>query len=328
MTQAVLDSFNAITIGQLETSEIYYSVPKVLLEDDEYKDLRLDAKMLYAVLKDRLKLSAKNGWVDEMGRVYLEYSNRELQELLGCSKSTVITIRKNLTEHGLIYEESQFTSADGQVANRIYLGNVIAYDREKYQELRRQRQEAAFQKRQELKLKAPIVKIKRGRFTNSTESVAESDTNKYLSNYTDSSDIRSSRKSEKNSKEFSPSAGADNPSIVKKRETYIKPQYYSLLQVIADEYNGKFCQLDLFTGQSQSYRLTHKQKMMIGQYLAEGYVTSHEVLNLIDRIDYDCQSPLAYLMQSLENLKEERRLEVKIHAHCQAELYYGRKAGG
>lgn len=36
---------------------------------------------------------------------------------------------------------------------------------------------------------------------------------------------------------------------IEKSEKYIDPQYYSLLQVIADEYNGKFCQQDLFTGE-------------------------------------------------------------------------------
>lgn len=328
MTQAVLDSFNAITIAQLETSEIYYSVPKVLLEDDKYKDLRLDAKMLYAVLKDRLKLSAKNGWVDDKGRVYLEYSNRQLQELFNCSKNTILTIRKNLVAHSLIYEESQFTRADGQVANRIYLGNVIAYDREKYQEQRRQRQKEIFQKKQESKLDFPSANLEPTPFEFCTGAVQNLHPNNTDTSKSFSSKIGSSRKSEKNSEEFSPSAGADNPSIVEKSETYIEPKYYSLLQVIADEYNGKFCQLDLFTGESQNYHLTHRQKMMIGQYLAEGYVTSREVINLIGRIAYDCQSPLAYLMQSLENLKEERRLEAKIHAHRQADLYYGRQAGG
>ncbi|HFI0149764.1 TPA: hypothetical protein ACGO3A_001310 [Streptococcus suis] len=43
---------------------------------------------------------------------------------------------------------------------------------------------------------------------------------------------------------------------------------------------------------------------------------------MIDQIPHDCQSPLAYLLQSLENLKEERRLEAKANAHRQAQNYY------
>lgn len=63
--------------------------------------------------------------------------------------------------------------------------------------------------------------------------------------------------------------------------------------------------------------------MKIGQYLTEEYVTSHEVIEMIERMPYDCEHPLAYLMKMLENLKEERRLEAKIVAHKQAELRYG-----
>ena len=54
---------------------------------------------------------------------------------------------------------------------------------------------------------------------------------------------------------------------------------------------------------------------MIGQYLSDGYITSREIINVIERISYDSESPLAYLLKSLENLKEERRLEAKILAH-------------
>ncbi len=132
----------------------------------------------------------------------------------------------------------------------------------------------------------------------------------------------SSRKTSKNSKEFSSSAGADNITSIEKVEKYIEPQYYSLLQVIADEYNGKFCQQDLFTGEFQNYSLTHKQKMMIGQYLSDGYITSREIINVIERIPYDSESPLAYLLKSLENLREERRLEAKILAHRKAEMAF------
>ena len=62
--------------------------------------------------------------------------------------------------------------------------------------------------------------------------------------------------------------------------------------------------------------------MMIGQYLSDGYITSREIINVIERISYDSESPLAYLLKSLENLKEERRLEAKIPAHRKAEMAF------
>ncbi|CBZ48568.1 replication initiator protein A [Streptococcus gallolyticus subsp. gallolyticus ATCC BAA-2069] len=96
-----------------------------------------------------------------------------------------------------------------------------------------------------------------------------------------------------------------------------------MLNVIADRYNAKFTQYDLFTGEFQNYSLTHRQKMLIGQYLAEGYVTSQEMIDLIENhVPVDCESPLAYLLKSLENLKRERLYEQKEIAHRNAKNYY------
>lgn len=97
--------------------------------------------------------------------------------------------------------------------------------------------------------------------------------------------------------------------------TYLKPEYYSLLQVIADRYNDRFIY-------PYNYTLTHKQKMAIGQFLSEGYMTSDEVLGMIDRIPNDVESPLAYLMSSMERLKDERLLEAKVIAHENARKFY------
>ena len=69
------------------------------------------------------------------------------------------------------------------------------------------------------------------------------DNETYLSEYT------SSRKSSKNSKELSSSTRADNISSIEKSEKYIDPQYNSLLQVMPEANNRKFCQQDLFTGE-------------------------------------------------------------------------------
>ena len=61
-----LEDFNAVTVEQMDTSEIYYSIPKALIEDEKYAKLRMDSKLMYAILKDRLKLSIRNGWVDDL----------------------------------------------------------------------------------------------------------------------------------------------------------------------------------------------------------------------------------------------------------------------
>lgn len=111
-----------ISASHYQTSDRFYALPKVLFENPIYEGMRLDAKVAYAMLKDRLDLSFKNNWIDEDGNIYLVYSNPNLMKILNCSKSTLLRIKKQLTEYGLIHEIQQSTSKSGNLANRIYLG--------------------------------------------------------------------------------------------------------------------------------------------------------------------------------------------------------------
>ncbi|MEI4310923.1 replication initiator protein A [Streptococcus suis] len=113
-----------ITANQYQTSERYYKLPKVLFESERYKDMKLEVKVAYAVLKDRLELSLSKGWIDEDGAIYLIYSNSNLMALLGCSKSKLLSIKKTLREYGLIDEVQQSSSERGRMANKIYLGEL------------------------------------------------------------------------------------------------------------------------------------------------------------------------------------------------------------
>ncbi|HEL1204783.1 TPA: replication initiator protein A [Streptococcus equi subsp. zooepidemicus] len=113
-----------ITANHYQTSERYYKLPKLLFESDRYKDMKLEVKVAYAVLKDRLELSLSKSWIDEEGLIYLVYSNSKLMTLLGCSKSKLLTIKKTLREYGLIDEVQQSSSEKGSLANKIYLGEL------------------------------------------------------------------------------------------------------------------------------------------------------------------------------------------------------------
>ncbi|MCQ8260650.1 replication initiator protein A [Streptococcus suis] len=113
-----------ITADQYQTSERYYKLPKILFESERYKDMKLEVKVAYAVLKDRLELSLSKGWIDEDGAIYLIYSNSNLMALLGCSKSKLLSIKKTLREYGLIDEVQQSSSERGRMANKIYLGEL------------------------------------------------------------------------------------------------------------------------------------------------------------------------------------------------------------
>ena len=63
----------------------YFRIPKALFQDHRFRQLSTDARTLYGILLDRMSLSAKNGWLDEQGRVYIIYTVREVQESLCCA---------------------------------------------------------------------------------------------------------------------------------------------------------------------------------------------------------------------------------------------------
>ena len=48
------------------------------------------------VLLDRMSLSAKNGWLDEQGRVYIIYTVREVQESLCCAEHKAVKLFREL----------------------------------------------------------------------------------------------------------------------------------------------------------------------------------------------------------------------------------------
>ena len=52
----------------------FYRIPKALFQEPRFQSLSTDAKTLYGILLDRMSLSAKNGWLDEQGRVFIIFT--------------------------------------------------------------------------------------------------------------------------------------------------------------------------------------------------------------------------------------------------------------
>lgn len=46
----------------------FYRIPRQLITGEAFKKLSTDAKLLYGLLLDRMGLSAKNGWYDDMAQ--------------------------------------------------------------------------------------------------------------------------------------------------------------------------------------------------------------------------------------------------------------------
>lgn len=81
----------------------FYRVPKVLFTNDRFKYLSAEAKTLYGILLDRVPLSAKNGWIDEQGRVYIICTIEEIMADMNCGNKKAIQLLSDLEDKvGLI----------------------------------------------------------------------------------------------------------------------------------------------------------------------------------------------------------------------------------
>lgn len=74
----------------------FYRIPRQLITGEGFKSLSTDAKLLYGLLLDRMGLSAKNGWYDKLGRVYIYYTLDEIQEDLGCGHNKAVRLLAEL----------------------------------------------------------------------------------------------------------------------------------------------------------------------------------------------------------------------------------------
>ena len=91
----------------------YMAYPRFLLG----VDISETAKLVYVLLLDRARLSMKNGWTDEDGKIYIFYPIRELVEDCRKSEMTVKNALSDLQKHGLIRRRRQ----GGHGASKIYV---------------------------------------------------------------------------------------------------------------------------------------------------------------------------------------------------------------
>ena len=74
----------------------FYRIPRQLITGDAFKRLSTDAKLLYGLLLDRMSLSAKHGWYDEQGRVYIYYTLEEIQTDMNCGHEKAVKLLAEL----------------------------------------------------------------------------------------------------------------------------------------------------------------------------------------------------------------------------------------
>ena len=74
----------------------FYRIPRQLVAGQQFKKISTDAKLLYGLLLDRMGLSARNGWYDDAGRVYIFYTLDEIQEDLNCGHEKAVKLLSEL----------------------------------------------------------------------------------------------------------------------------------------------------------------------------------------------------------------------------------------
>lgn len=86
----------------------FYRIPKLLVTSDQFKDISVEAKLLYGLMLDRLSLSIKNGWFDAMNRAYIIYTIEDVMEDMHCGNQKAIKLVAELEKKaGLIKKKRQ-----------------------------------------------------------------------------------------------------------------------------------------------------------------------------------------------------------------------------
>lgn len=86
---------------------LFYQIPVPLVKEKRFSKLSCEAKLLYGILLGKTRLSSRNGWLDEKGRVYVYYTIKEAKEDFGCANDKATKIFQELEDIGLIERKKQ-----------------------------------------------------------------------------------------------------------------------------------------------------------------------------------------------------------------------------
>lgn len=95
----------------------FLQMPRIVDNDEK---ISYSAKYLYMKFFDRIKVSEKNGWIDDKLGVYIYYTIESIKEDLGIGQRKAIQLKRELIDRGLIEEVRQGLNKP----NKIYLINL------------------------------------------------------------------------------------------------------------------------------------------------------------------------------------------------------------
>lgn len=97
----------------------FIKIPKLLVTGEDFSTLSISAKILYGLLLDRMAIASKNKWIDDEGRVYIQYQLSEIQEDMNISKRKAGECLNELQDMGLIVKRK----GGNGYPSRIYVKN-------------------------------------------------------------------------------------------------------------------------------------------------------------------------------------------------------------
>lgn len=109
------DYFYRSEVGQFS----FIKIPKQLVTGEDFSSLSISAKILYGLLLDRMAIASKNQWIDDEGRVYIQYQLSEIQEDMNISKRKAGECLNELQDMGLILKRK----GGNGYPSRIYVKN-------------------------------------------------------------------------------------------------------------------------------------------------------------------------------------------------------------
>ena len=95
--------------GQEDAEQyLFYRIPKTLITGDEFREISVESKLLYGLMLDRLSLSMKNRWFDDLNRAYIIYTVEDIMTDLQCGNQKAIKLLNELEKKaGLIKRKRQ-----------------------------------------------------------------------------------------------------------------------------------------------------------------------------------------------------------------------------
>ena len=100
----------------------FFRIPRALTQDERFRDLSTDSKLLYGLMLDRMGLSLQNGWQDAEGRAFIYFTLEEIQVTLACGHNKAVRLLAELEQYALIERVKQ---GQGKPA-KIYVKKISA----------------------------------------------------------------------------------------------------------------------------------------------------------------------------------------------------------